>query len=654
MKNIMNKFYVISVCFIFICTGIVWYICNNENSTKNILVHSLYNTTEKKQKFDEELLEEYNAKNMEKISMGEDLCAEDYFFIAYEYCVIKKDRDEGIKYAYMFNEKKGAFSDRFIQLYNDYLIDYYCTYIKHDEDVFEKLDNEFDGITISNWNRYTNLMNLKLSLFNNFDGGTEYIMNKIQDILKEQEKLDTEVVITLKDSLASMYKQKGYNARVLEICIETKSLLEEHNIEYGDAYKARALSNEAHVYTMLSDNSTAEKLLKEAMDIDIKNDILGCNTKVMIINQLMLIYFNQDDIDKVLDLINKYGDVFDNDIGYNLDTFYYLSMAQYYMQKYEKEKSAKDDLNKAEYYIELSNNSFSGYIGVENIDIDLYKYMEAIYLEYLKGDVKYALNEYNKLLDTLSDKMWEIKILEKMYQISYEEGEYEEFNKYANRILEIKNEEVLLINKDYSSYSIEKYKNELEIRRLNEEKIYNYIKWFIGILFLSIVVIIVIMKNRILREKNITDGLTEINNRAYFDEVYNKKLKGNKDFYLYMFDIDDFKKVNDTYGHLVGDEVLKRVAKVAEEVVVGKGSIFRYGGEEFVVLTSSKEEIEIIYMAEEIRKRIRNLTWNNGMKITISMGIANSGEEKEKVLKIADSRMYISKITGKNKVTFIS
>ncbi|HCW54104.1 MAG TPA: hypothetical protein DG753_10275 [Clostridium sp.] len=241
-----------------------------------------------------------------------------------------------------------------------------------------------------------------------------------------------------------------------------------------------------------------------------------------------------------------------------------------------------------------------------------------------------------------------------MYKISSKVGRYKEASEYSAKLLDVKNEESLLINRNYSAYSIEKYKNELEIRRLNDEKIDNYIRWFAVILVLSIIIIIAIMKNRMLSQKSKCDGLTNINNRLYFNEIYEKKLKKNQRFYLYIFDIDNFKKVNDAYGHLIGDEVLKKIAEVGREIVGTKGKIFRYGGEEFVIIVDHLNENIIINMAEDIRKKIEQLTWDNGMKITISMGIADSAIEKENVLEIADSRLYISKTTGKNKITFAS
>ena len=105
---------------------------------------------------------------------------------------------------------------------------------------------------------------------------------------------------------------------------------------------------------------------------------------------------------------------------------------------------------------------------------------------------------------------------------------------------------------------------------------------------------------------------------------------------------------------MTGDEVLKKVAKAAKDVVGTKGSIFRYGGEEFVVLTDYRDEVSIIKMAEDIRKNVEALKWDNGMNITISLGIANTREESENVLEVADKRLYVSKTTGKNKVTLAS
>lgn len=115
-------------------------------------------------------------------------------------------------------------------------------------------------------------------------------------------------------------------------------------------------------------------------------------------------------------------------------------------------------------------------------------------------------------------------ILGKMYDIYYAQGMYTKAIECSKQITQIKDEECLLINKDYSTYHIEKYRNDIKIRKLGEMKLRAYINLVIIIFIVSIIVIAVLLSNKKLRKRNKIDEMSEINNRSYFDKQYRKML----------------------------------------------------------------------------------------------------------------------------------
>lgn len=147
-------------------------------------------------------------------------------------------------------------------------------------------------------------------------------------------------------------------------------------------------------------------------------------------------------------------------------------------------------------------------------------------------------------------------------------------------------------------------------------------------------------------ESSIMDGLTGVYNRAYIMS-YAQKLVRRRQASVIFSDIDNFKRLNDTQGHQMGDEVLKAVARIMSETVEGIGKAGRYGGEEIVaVLYCNANEVK--KTAERIRQRVEAET-----PVTISVGysIYRDGVSVHELMKQADEAMYISKKTGKNKVT---
>lgn len=163
----------------------------------------------------------------------------------------------------------------------------------------------------------------------------------------------------------------------------------------------------------------------------------------------------------------------------------------------------------------------------------------------------------------------------------------------------------------------------------------------------------------LLEEKSITDPLTAIYNRAYWFErgatIFEEARQTNHSYSIIMFDIDHFKKVNDTYGHVYGDTVLQNFAMIASGKLRKSDVFARYGGEEFCILLQADYSIAL-QKADKIREAISEhpFSFNNKpIQITASFGVAAWMPEDHEFLdcvRRADHKLYQAKQTGRNKV----
>ncbi len=161
------------------------------------------------------------------------------------------------------------------------------------------------------------------------------------------------------------------------------------------------------------------------------------------------------------------------------------------------------------------------------------------------------------------------------------------------------------------------------------------------------------------KEEVLIDGLTQIYNRKAFDQkitdFFKKKSKKKRSFTLIMIDIDYFKKVNDEYGHTVGDEILKRVARTIKETFRLNDFVARYGGEEFSVMIDRIDSHYIMNVCERLRMEIEaiNFTVNDEtIPTSASIGIAFSkhSDTPKKLIDRADSALYLAKDSGRNTI----
>ena len=161
------------------------------------------------------------------------------------------------------------------------------------------------------------------------------------------------------------------------------------------------------------------------------------------------------------------------------------------------------------------------------------------------------------------------------------------------------------------------------------------------------------LKERLLKEANYKsthDLLTNLYNRAYFERKVKELIDKNIAFSLVFIDLDNFKYVNDTFGHYEGDEILKITADILRKNLKGKDIIARFGGDEFVVAAIECDKKCAENMFEEIRKKINKIF--KQYNVTASIGISFFPEIKhfEQLIKEADNKMYKAKKDGKNQI----
>lgn len=194
---------------------------------------------------------------------------------------------------------------------------------------------------------------------------------------------------------------------------------------------------------------------------------------------------------------------------------------------------------------------------------------------------------------------------------------------------------------------------------------------FINLLFAAICVTILISFSELSREKaydfirlkneelmrlSHTDALTGISNRLKLDEVMMKELarvrRGTPHFSIIMGDLDLFKRFNDSYGHLVGDQILIEIASAIVPICRLTDTVGRWGGEEFLVICPETSTEGAMVLAEKIRRAVESLPLHRYGSVTISLGVTSSKSDDDinTIVMRADRALYLAKSDGRNQV----
>lgn len=204
--------------------------------------------------------------------------------------------------------------------------------------------------------------------------------------------------------------------------------------------------------------------------------------------------------------------------------------------------------------------------------------------------------------------------------------------------------------------SLKEEKVDIENKNIKMNKLVLSLLIIIISMFFIVYKLYIQVRRRIKKEEQLkrslnTDYLTQSYTKAHGYEMIEKLIEKHKSFHLAIIDLDNFKGINDTYGHIFGDNVLSNIALNIRRSLADDDFLVRFGGEEFIIVITNKSSEEVKEKLEEIRSKVESLSWERGLKTTVSIGVAKYvNDDLTTFLNKVDSLLYVAKNTGKNKV----
>ncbi len=237
-------------------------------------------------------------------------------------------------------------------------------------------------------------------------------------------------------------------------------------------------------------------------------------------------------------------------------------------------------------------------------------------------------------------------------------SDFELFNLETATLFREMDIEMLQKNKIHTNFEWVTYPDGTQVYLQTQKIPFHYDKDKLGVLGISRDLTQLYLAQKELKKQSYIDPLTKTNNRRSYEKKITKLIALHKryttSFSVIMYDIDDFKKINDTYGHNVGDKVLIEMSALVQSTLRVNDSLCRIGGEEFIILLPETSQESALRVAEKIRSNVENeLHTIENKSITISIGVCEVREnDTEDTLFIrVDSLLYDSKRNGKNRVT---
>ncbi|EMJ6828375.1 TPA: GGDEF domain-containing protein [Clostridioides difficile] len=504
----------------------------------------------------------------------------------------------------------------------------------------------FESIPEKKYNKVYNEVWDMLKTISYVPDGTKIVIDSLEKMRESDVKLSDECRFNIEKRLASVYIMDNNYSKAVDLTVKSIKLAEKLGNNYE---KARLDVDLASILLKVGSYETAEKLIKDSFKIDIDEGEKNGMVRLYAIINLAEIYVEVGEYDKAIEISSRIKDYkkFVNTDDYNdFEIMASIMQSNAYVGKNNIQK-AKTFLEKADYLIKSDRT-------VHILDKDMYYYMAMGNLEYKSKNYNSAIDNYKKSLEISTKRKLiqeKIKNLNKILNIYEKQGNVKSLNEYQKMLINEYKENKSIRDSETSFYIIDKVSSESKLFEKTKKEIKYY-----KILFTVILIAILgstFLYNRLkyFKAQNLHDGLTNVYNRKSFDIMYEKYIEKDDNFALVMIDIDNFKLINDNYGHKFGDVVIKGITNTICVMLEQDDKVFRYGGEEFSVLIRNKSGEEVVDIIDNIRVAIANKKWSEDVTVTISAGVAHISGSKN-VLEEADKNLYKAKQLGRNKVVY--
>lgn len=516
---------------------------------------------------------------------------------------------------------------------------------KYDE-AKKLVKTSFEAIPEKKYNKVYNEVWDMLKTISSVPGGTKIVIDSLEKMRMSDEKLSDESRFNIEKRLASVYIMDNNYSKAVDLTVKSIKLAEKLDDNYE---KARLDVDLASILLKVGGYETGEKLIRDSFNIDIDEGEKNGMVRLYALINLSEIYVELGEYDKA---IETSGRVEDYKKFVNIDNYNDFEIMASIMQA--NAYVGKNDMPKARTFLERADYLIKSDKSVYILDKDMYYYMAMGNLEYKNENYTSAIDNYKKSLEISNKRKLiqeKIRILNKILNIYEKQGNVNAVNKYQKILISEYKENKRIRDSETSFYIIDKVSNESALFEKTKKEIKYY-----KILFTVIIIAILgstFLYNRLkyFKAQNLHDGLTNVYNRKSFDIMYEKYRDKDDNFALVMIDIDNFKLINDNYGHKFGDVVIKGITNTICVMLEQEDKVFRYGGEEFSVLIRNKSGEEVVNIIDNIRIAIANKKWGEDVTVTISAGIAHISDSKN-VLEEADKNLYKAKQLGRNKVVY--
>lgn len=513
--------------------------------------------------------------------------------------------------------KRGMYSSALVQVYTAHTdSDKVNFYANQAIEEYKKVpDGVYYAMSESKYLAFSMLgMGLKAESFAATNLLLEMLNSSGRKILNDEEIMDTEVVI---DTISlSIYSE----AKISDMAEIYYNKLSEMEITSG-IYKSmgdRIAQSKLEYAQLINDVDLINKYAHECYNLSLERDKeQGINTADFVVLNVAEADIMLGNLDYVIENIKKAEDYYTLVKDERGLTYVYSTYSNYY------EKIG--DLDKANEYLKKSIKKAEEF-GNDHLLINILEsYISFLekHDSYADRDIKDYYKKYHYLMDGKEDK---------------------ELNSLVSEI--VKTNEKL---------------NQSRLLQLEDEALQNKIRFTSAVVMILILgVMLVIMRSNI-KKKNMTekkleeiankDYLTGVNTRAYGYKLILDLIRNKVHFSLSLLDIDNFKSINDTFGHIFGDKVLKTIADKIKEKIDNDDIVIRFGGEEFIVIFVNCTIIEAKEKLDKIREDINEIIFDNQVRVSISAGIKEwDNTTIEDVIDQADKLLYKAKNEGKNRV----